>query len=491
MGGVIKVTSTGIRICPYAKRQSKVLEKMTTYCEKATHKFVEVSGFFIKEDETFATYKLGSDFMSSLFPGYSFVNEAIYPFDKVSVPFEFNDDFELSDIQVPIMQKMMAVKQTEMFVNLPTSVGKTIVGIYYMKVYQVKTLICCYKSKILMQWYDTLVTKTDMDKSKIKVIGQSKYLEMIRTGEIDVSDIDVFLTTPSLITSYGNQYGWDNLSQALRKLKIGIKIIDEAHHNLGATVKMNAYTSIAKTMYLSADFNRASSYTKQQFFNVFRNVPILTLDDETLNKLRHISVHIYEYNSHPGVEDVLKITNTGMYKWSQWAYCKYQFYTNALIPRICSIMDVILSTQEISDVGFNKVLIMVDMIEHVDVLYNAIQQTYGSIRKVGKYHSKMAEGEEKDNVKSADIIISTYKSFSTGLNIKIPNIQHVISTSPIDVVLHNQSAGRCRPIDGKDSYYWILSDCGFEFCRNNIKKAKDYLSKSRVKKIASFIEGDK
>ena len=50
----------------------------------------------------------------------------------------------------------------------------------------------------------------------------------------------------------------------------------------------------------------------------------------------------------------------------------------------------------------------------------------------------------------------------------------------MDVVTANQSAGRCRPIPGMQSYFWLLSDYGFDHCPRNIEKVLRYLKQNKI-----------
>ena len=87
---------------------------------------------------------------------------------------------------------------------------------------------------------------------------------------------------------------------------IGFKVIDEAHRCFGATIKINAYTSI-RTLYLSADYNQANADIRKMFYDAFKDADLLTYDAETMNDLKHITCVQYEYNSFPRDEDIFVI----------------------------------------------------------------------------------------------------------------------------------------------------------------------------------------
>lgn len=477
-------TNTGINIQDYSQGENTDLEFATSYFEKNQHKLVPVSGFYNKPDETFLTFKMPHEKLRVYFPGCNIVQKNTSKFRKIANI--VLDNFELRENQKSVISQMMQVKGSEMFVNIPTATGKTVLGVYYISLNKMVTLIICPSATIMDQWIATL-KKMGFD-GRYMILGSRKELSDIYNDKINY-EADVYLTTPMLLTTYGNKHGFEKLGKILEKLEIGIKIIDEAHRNLGATVRINAVTSMFKTIYLSADFYRASSYTRKQFFEVFYHVPIIKMDPDEMEQLKHINAIVYSYRTHPSMVQVATITSQGKYKWSHWAYAKYEFNQGTIIEKIDKIIDKIIASAENSNKPPYKILILTMMVEHTDMLYEHLLERYGSIRSVGKYHSKLTE-EERYQGKQQSIIVATYQAFSTGVDIVMPNIQHVISTSPVDVITHNQSAGRCRPIEGEESYYWILEDIDFSFCSHNIDHAVKYLSKSRIKNIATVKEDE-
>ena len=481
MNGIIE-TTTGFRIVDYSKNECIDLERMTSYFEKNGHKYVPVSGFHDSKDETFLTYKMPKSSLKKFFPGCEFIRKPMSKYRRI--PDVDIGDFELRDNQKNVIVRMTQIDYPEMFVNIPTATGKTVLGVYFIALMRITSLVVCPSATILEQWTDTL-KNMGFDKRYV-ILGSGDQLTQIYKDKLKY-DADVYLISPMLMTTYGNKHGFERLGSILEKLGIGMKFIDEAHKNLGATVRLNAVTSMFKTIYLSADFYRASSYTRKMFFDVFYHVPVIKMNDDEIEQLKHITAVAYSFNSHPAMSDIASVISQGKYHWSHWKYARYEFDNGAIIEAIDKILDRIISTAENSNNSPYKILILTIMVEHTEMLYDHIKSKYGHIRSIGKYHSKLTE-EEKSDAKQKDIIIATYQAFSVGVNIVVPNIQHVISTSPVDVITHNQSAGRCRPIDGVDSYYWMLEDSSFSYCINNIESARRYLIKSRVKNIVNIKE---
>ena len=92
----------------------------------------------------------------------------------------------------------------------------------------------------------------------------------------------------------------------------------------------------------------------------------------------------------------------------------------------------------------------------------------------------MEENERESTREFANVIISTYKSFGTGMDIE--DIKYVISLNQCNKITANQAAGRSRTLpDGSDSIYFIVTDTGFKYCRQKTKIVLEYLVEQKLK----------
>ena len=486
-------TCTGLLLHNYVPKTCKNLEWKTSILNRNTHKLVPTTGFYDEKTHTFATYNMTNEqirFMLSNSPYKTADIIAENPrLGRRMQPFTTN--IKLTDVQQPVFDELIYNKKSETFVNLPTAIGKTIIAVQYVSFMATKCIILCYNSKVLDQWKSAFEEKTNIDPNRIEIIKESKYLMKVIDDKIDVNGTDIWLATPAMIHSFGENHGWDLLSKAFDRMGIGIKIIDEAHRNLGTTIRLNAWTNIAKTVYLSADFNQASYEMRKQFFEVFKFVPVIKLDDDTLKDLKHITAVVYKFNSHPDIKDILKVTNGGKrnrYHWDQYGYTKYALANGELSQRVVKILEQILkSDKETANGKPYKILILSNMIAAVDDIYSIIN-AMPTGRTVSRLHGDVPK-EEASKATSADIIISTYQAFSIGVDITYPNIRHVISMCPVDSIAANQAAGRNRPIEGLKSFFWMLVDQGFDYCVSNSTKVLKYLSLSRIGEIKCIDEG--
>ena len=83
------------------------------------------------------------------------------------------------------------------------------------------------------------------------------------------------------------------------------------------------------------------------------------------------------------------------------------------------------------------------------------------------------------------MIISTYQSFSTGIDVSL--IKYVISCSICTKIQDNQSSGRARPLpDNSDAYYFIMSDMGFPYTKKKLGSRLAYLKETKIKDIVTI-----
>jgi len=481
---VIRKTITGMVLENYQAGDLLQLERQTSVYDKLYHKHVPTSGFIL--DNEFATYKFDENYLRSITynsPYKDFVIENI-PLELGEPTLPYKSNIRLQKNQRVIFDKMLSSTKNQIFLNIPTATGKTVLAVNYISKIQTKTIIVCFKKKILHQWYDTFVEKTTIDPSRIKIIDSCQYLYDIISGDEDHNDTDIWLITQSLITTFFNDNGWDMLPELFAFMGIGFKVIDEAHRCFGATIKINAYTSI-RTLYLSADYNQANADIRKMFYEALKDADLLTYDAETMNDLKHITCVQYEYNSFPRDEDIFVITNPAKknkYHWDHFGYTKYQMKNCTVYDHLMKIIDQIIKTNMTSDSGKPyKILILTNMIDAVDRIYDMLKHKVK--RTITRYHTRIPK-EEVSKCFDGDIIISTYQAFAEGIDITTPQIQHVISLNPVDPVTANQSAGRCRPIPDTMSYYWMLVDMGFEYCRNTETRVTNYLARSKIGKIS-------
>lgn len=134
-------------------------------------------------------------------------------------------------------------------------------------------------------------------------------------------------------------------------------------------------------------------------------------------------------------------------------------------------------------------LILCDRIEHCDTLYdNLLQKTKNVYKITGSVDVKVREQVRKlAETQDGLIIIATYGTFSTGVNIK--NLQNVIFAFAGKAYIRIlQSIGRSLRLDGKhnkSTLYDIIDDFGYITKKGN--KTNNYLLKHGLERLSIYI----
>ena len=478
--GKIVITQTGVMITPYHNHQNFYMEKITSTYDSARHRRNPVTGFFLDYENSpmcFITHLHDSTFLQAQFPGYIVQYKKPVKGMNLGYRMTLNPDITPREAQTDILEQIIRYESSsQWFIHLSQGLGKTLLSVYLISYFNVKTLIMCFNKDILKQWMTTMKEKTDIDPKRILMIDDSALLYHIAIGKFPSYNYDIFMCTPGLLSSFGKKYGYEMIHVLMEKMGIGFKIFDEAHRNITNIIKINAFSSINKTLYLSGDFGQSDRVKEKLYFNIFRNVPIITPSEELMRTLKFTFALVIMYNSKPTeLEKASVFTRRGF---SAYEYMKYQIRKDVFYDTL----DFIIANIRKTNKNGYKILILVNMIEHVDLLYDIMNEKYGTEYVIGRYHSTVPDEEKNECRENANMIISTYQSFGTGIDVAL--IKYVISCSICTKIDDNQASGRARPLpDGSDAYYFMLADRGFPYTKKKLGTRLGYLQQTKIKDI--------
>lgn len=467
-------TNVGCLIRPYKKGQNKPIERMTSIYDSVYHKYIPYAGFLIPYfgSNTFVTYNHSLDYLKANFKDYEIEEFPMTLYKPMSNKINLCGIKEFRPAQSQIIQEILRTKKktNTWFVNLQTGQGKTLLSIYLSTEFNLKTMVLCFSDEILNQWKTAYLKYTDIEECRILHLT-GKIIDNILSGDIDIAEYDVFLSTPTLLDRYGStRMNYIKITDLFNLCGIGLYIYDEAHRNVSNIVKLGSITNVKYQLYLSADFGQGNYEKEMMYKRIFQNVQIISPSEEDQKSMNYTDIIVIDYNTNPSGFELTEPFNK--YGYSPELYMKYQFKKKILINAIIKNIEMI-RTKDTE----RRILILFINIEHVEKMYSILKEYFPN-ENIGRYYSSIPNDEKEWSKNSASIIVATYSSFSTGLDTE--NIKYVFSPNQCNKIMDNQAAGRARPLsDGSNALYFIFIDSGFKYCNRKLRIRLQYLNKTK------------
>lgn len=459
MGKKILVYNTHIEISPYEKGECEKLEKSLSTYHKQFHAYIPIA-YYIQDGTLYIPRGYNLTKLEYFFNVIPSIQKRSDNSEKFKFPIEITakPKNHIQEESIDFLLSRGKYTNGKLFLqkslNLDTGDGKTFCCIYAIAKKGVKTIIITHKKKIREQWKEELLDKTSITPDRIYIIHGSAGIRDIMNDKVDA---DIYLvnhqTLHSYITTSGKKEGlqnWLNLRDFFKKIKVGLKIIDEAHLCFYNTIMIDFFSNVRESFYVTATFNRSDFHEDRIFKTVFSSV--YRFGEETINyeeKRKHINFIIVYFHTKPTQNDKARIF-TG-YGFSSYRYIDYELKVDEehrLIGIVCELVRKLENLE-------GKILINSPKIESVDYIANEIKKETN--KSVATVYSK---NTKEENIKGydSDIICSTIKSIGVGDD--IDKLRFIINTEPIGSSTGaDQLKGRLREYaPDKDTYIFHLVD---------------------------------
>lgn len=459
----IKVFHTHIEISDYDIGDEPKLEELLSVWVKTKFCFKNI-GFSYDADERVLRVARGLD-ISILEKLFKSVAEFIYTpseYDEISIrstipPKDDTQREALSFLLGYDDAHKHTIKYSQLLLNISTGAGKTYVSVAATSFFRMKTLVVTPNTTIRKQWVDAYLKFSDCTEDDIYVIDGSKDIE--RLNKMKKRPFKVYMVNHATLLSYATKHDWKSIGEFFSTLKIGLKIIDEAHKNFDNMMKIDMYTNVKKSIYLTATFAR-SDYLEERLFKLCtKNIAKFSEKKVVVNGRKHIKYLSVLYNSKPPID-----AQAYMFTMRQFNKNRYGAYLETC-PKFYEVLEYVLNY-------FNKVegkiLILTTTISACTTIHQYIDNL-NLDRSISEYHSKISK-EEKAKAFDADLIISTPASCGVGTDIK--GLRVCINTEAYSSsVTADQAAGRLREFNETASTFYVeLVDTGFKSVFNMYKR---------------------
>lgn len=362
---------------------------------------------------------------------------------------------------------------SQQVLSLPTRSGKTYITIASIAILEVRALIIVNSDDLRTQWRDEIIKHTQLQESNVMMIKGSEQIHRFSKG-MDLAkykDTYIFITTHRTLQNVVTGYGGQVLTDALEKLQIGIKVIDEAHIEFMNTLITDYFTDVWKTWYLTATFARSDSDENKIFQRAFDKVNKIAM----VNPERKPSVILFMigFCTSPTYFQNQEICFRKR-GFDRYAYIDYELNeSDKLDLEISNILRLVIETKRLE----GKILILASSIEACEHFERLVKDIYPSY-SVCCHTSK----NKIEDFREYGVICSTRQMLGTAMT--IPKLRVIINTEPSSSNVNPiQTIGRLDVYEGGlDTYYFYVMDIAFSKVHNMFTKLAELL-KSVVKQV--------
>lgn len=376
-----------------------------------------------------------------------------------------------NDLQTQAIKFLMKMKKDpeihQRFLSLETGSGKTYVTINCISQFKKKALIIVDTLDLAAQWKREFLNHTDLQDSDIVILsGQEIVDKEVKkpTGKVYVA---IHRTLGNMLANDVN-----SVNVVMNKLGIGVRVFDESHVDFGNICKINAFSNVEYTIYLTATPSRSSFMDNSLYAKVFSSVPYF--NGKELSGEKYHTVVLYKMNTHPSLDDRISVrTQYGFNsaKWSQYAAGDgYEYFLEA----VAELFKVFKLTER-----KKKTAIMLPTIEIIKKLKSDLEELHPGI-EIGTFIGEIAKNKRLEELNKT-FILTNDKIFDKGIDVK--DLEILINFVPIgSLVKTEQIMGRLRNREEYDSILIDVTDEGFDECVKQSKIRKRFYKK-KAKKI--------
>ena len=468
----IRIYHTHIEVSPYEKGENEKIEKMSSIWDETRYCHVPLS-YFVHDGTLILPRGFNINILEEEFETEAFSIHECDEFDKtkqyvMTTPPRDRLQCEAIDFLTSDGKYKNNGVYSQYVLSLETGNGKTYSAVHSVIKLKMKALIITHQSKIKRQWIKTFETMTNVPHDELINID-SNNLKKILDGKLEGS---YYFINHGLIRNIGKYHGYEAIHDFMKKIKVGIKVIDEAHKEFHNIFTIDSFSDTKKTFYLTATFDRTDPKESRLFKRCFSQACKFsnTSVDTTIvkPKRKHIIYAPVVYRSNPTSLQIANAVNN--HGFSVIAFSKYAFdedMNRTIVKVFFKIFDLCLENLE------GKILVTAPLITQTEDLANEIKRHLNILGKsllVGTMNSKNEQSENEYYKENADIICTTIKSSGVGTDIK--GLRCVINLEPFSSkITGNQLAGRLREYaPDKDTYFFDLIDSAFPRCVDQYKK---------------------
>ena len=311
-----------------------------------------------------------------------------------------------------------------------------------------RRLMIIVPGKYVDKWIEDVEGAFDLKAKELLVIRGASSLKSVLNIALE-GDLNakVLICTTTTLQNYIKDYEYRTQkgysvppSELFQTLNVGVKLIDECHQMLHLNFKIDLYTHVAKTLFLSATLESSDAFVNRMLGIVYPQKHRM----QGRAHVKYINISALAYN----IRDIKKVPHIRRKMYShtmfEMSLIKQPQLLNQYIEMILRIAER--AYMEKRQEG-QKLLIFAATKEMCTILCEKILEKWPE-ETVGRYIGEDAW----DNLHTNNIVVSTVGSAGTAVD--IINLKTCIMTIAIDSIQQNmQACGRLRQlVNYKDDY---------------------------------------
>ena len=440
----VRVYHTHIEVYPYTKGDCPEIENMMSKYDAVKHKRIPVA-YYIEDDTLYLPRGMSVTLLEKYFGGIPAVVSQPDPYTKIKkgvASYKPKSTIQENAIKFLCSEDEYAYtsRYSQYGLNIDTGDGKTYGAITAILKLKIKTIIITHQEKLKNQWIKTLDEMTSFPLEKLCNISGSEVIDDIMDGKINA---EIYCVNHQTLNAYAREHGWKSIREFFQKIKVGIKIIDEAHKFFENIFMIDNFSNCFKTFYLTATFGRSDPYEYKIYNRAFSS--LVRYGEETYEseeKRKHINFVVVYFASKPNYGILPNVKNK--FGFSSYKYIDYELSEeNNSLKKV--LFNILHQTRNLE----GKTLVISPKTDSVDILANDIRDNFDD--EVGVVYSKNDKETNKENLQKK-IISSTIKSVGEGVDIR--GLRVLINLEPIgSKTLASQLRGRLREYSKEDDTY--------------------------------------
>lgn len=358
--------------------------------------------------------------------------------------------------------------KSQLSINLNTGKGKTYISVATIAISGIKSIIITYSKDVLLQWKKCILEYTNITNREIfEIDGSGSIFNLLHKNTQDIYKYKIFLVSHSTLKSFGDTYGWDQISILFKHIKVGLKFFDEAHQNFDNMCMIDFYTNVYKTYYLTATPGRSDPDENRIYQTAFKN--ILSIDLFRKEQDPHTKYIAIRFNSKPQPYDISNCK--GKYGLDRNKYTNHIINNENFLKCAAIVIDLALKMAKSNN---DKILIYIGTNNAILQFYQWIIQNFPELNgKIGIFSSIVNDDDKKISLQKK-VILTTTKSAGAAIDIKGLKVTIVLAEPFKSEILARQTLGRTRD---NNTFYIEIVDKGFYYCN------KYFLLKKKIFEI--------